>query len=104
MVQGQVSAGFQRSICGPSPLQRPPKFIVSTLPFNPATSSGAAPTREGQPASNLSMDIAAAIAAIALPAVAWDGGVLTMAGSRALCHAPDYRKLYHHYGKKAWWP
>jgi len=59
--------------------------MVSALPFNPATSTGASPTGAAQPASNLSMDSATAFAAIALAAVSWDG-VLTMAGSRALRH------------------
>jgi hypothetical protein len=77
-----------------------PNPMVSTLPFNPATSSGASQTGEGQPASNLSMDSATAFAAIALAAVSWDG-VLTMAGSRALRHSLDYRKPYQGYGQKA---
>jgi len=74
--------------------------MVSALPFNPATSTGASPTGAAQPASNLSMDSATAFAAIALAAVSWDG-VLTMAGSRALRHSLDYRKPYQHYGQKA---
>ena len=72
--------------------------MVSTLPFNPATSS--APSGDGHPANNLTMDSATAFAAIALAAVSWDG-VLTMAGSRALRHSLDYRKPYQHYGQKA---
>jgi hypothetical protein len=39
----------------------------------------------------------AAFAAIALAAVSWDG-VLSMAGSRALRHALDYRHPYRDYG------
>lgn len=39
------------------------------------------------------MDLPTAFAAIALAAVSWDG-VLTMAGSRALRHALDYRHPY----------
>ena len=74
--------------------------MVSTLPFNPATSTGAAPSGEVLPASTLSMDSATAFAAIALAAVSWDG-VLTRAGSRALRHSLDYRKPYQHYGQKA---
>lgn len=84
----------------PAPYNALPNPVVSTLPFNPATSSDASPTGEAQPASNLSMDSATAFAAIALAAVSWDG-VLTMAGSRALRHSLDYRKPYQHYGQKA---
>ena len=39
---------------------------------------------------NAPMDTATAFAAVALAAVSWDG-VLTMAGTRALRHALDYR-------------
>ena len=41
-----------------------------------------------------------AFAAIALAAVSWDG-VLSMAGSRALRHALDYREPYRHRGDEA---
>ena len=40
--------------------------------------------------STLSMDAPTAFAAVALAAVSWDGA-LTMAGTRALRHALDYR-------------
>jgi hypothetical protein len=96
MEQSQISVGSYRTFHGPSPFQT----MVSALPFNPATSTGASPTGAAQPASNLSMDSATAFAAIALAAVSWDG-VLTMAGSRALRHSLDYRKPYQHYGQKA---
>jgi len=43
--------------------------------------------------SNPSMDPATAFAAVALAAVSWDG-VLTLAGTRALRHALDYRPPY----------
>jgi len=43
------------------------------------------------------MEPASAFAAIALSAVSWDG-VLSMAGSRALRHALDYRHPYINYG------
>jgi len=43
--------------------------------------------------TNTSMDVPTAFAAIALAAVSWDG-VLSMAGSRALRHALDYRHPY----------
>jgi hypothetical protein len=42
------------------------------------------------------MDIATAFAAIALAAVSWDGS-LSMAGSRALRHALDYRNPFNSY-------
>jgi len=42
------------------------------------------------------MDTPKAFAAIALAAVSWDG-VLSMAGSRALRHALDYRKPFSTY-------
>lgn len=41
------------------------------------------------------MDPPSAFAAIALAAVSWDG-MLSMAGSRALRHALDYREPYRH--------
>ncbi len=41
----------------------------------------------------LSMDHSKAFATVALAAVSWDG-VLTMAGTRALRHALDYRQPY----------
>lgn len=43
--------------------------------------------------ANPSMDPATAFAAVALSAVSWDG-VLTLAGTRALRHALDYRPPY----------
>lgn len=43
------------------------------------------------------LDAPSAFAAIALAAVSWDG-VLSMAGSRALRHALDYRHPYCDYG------
>jgi hypothetical protein len=43
------------------------------------------------------LDPPSAFAAIALAAVSWDG-VLSMAGSRALRHALDYRHPYCEYG------
>jgi hypothetical protein len=43
------------------------------------------------------IDAPSAFAAIALAAVSWDG-VLSMAGSRALRHALDYRHPYRDYG------
>jgi hypothetical protein len=43
------------------------------------------------------LEAASAFAAIALAAVSWDG-VLSMAGSRALRHALDYRHPYCDYG------
>jgi hypothetical protein len=43
------------------------------------------------------LEPASAFAAIALAAVSWDG-VLSMAGSRALRHALDYRHPYRDYG------
>jgi hypothetical protein len=43
------------------------------------------------------LDPPSAFAAIALAAVSWDG-VLSMAGSRALRHALDYRHPYRDYG------
>ena len=46
-----------------------------------------------------SSDSATCFAAIALAAVSWDG-VLTMAGSRALRHALDYRHPFNTYGDK----
>ena len=100
MEQSQINVGSYRTFHGPSPFQHPFQTMVSTLPFNPATSTGASPTGAAQPASNLNMDSATAFAAIALAAVSWDG-VLTMAGSRALRHSLDYRKPYQHYGQKA---
>lgn len=45
--------------------------------------------------STSAMPPATAFAAIALAAVSWDG-VLSMAGSRALRHALDYREPYRH--------
>lgn len=42
-------------------------------------------------------DVPTAFAAIALAAVSWDG-VLTMAGSRALRHALDYRAPFNGFG------
>ncbi|MEB3234130.1 MAG: tellurite resistance TerB family protein [Cyanobacteriota bacterium] len=45
------------------------------------------------PLDEAKLDLPAAFAAIALAAVSWDG-VLTMAGSRALRHALDYRHPY----------
>jgi tellurite resistance protein len=44
----------------------------------------------GPKLSTLSMDAPTAFAAVALAAVSWDGA-LTMAGTRALRHALDYR-------------
>ena len=44
-----------------------------------------------------SLDAPSAFAAIALAAVSWDG-VLSMAGSRALRHALDYRHPFCDYG------
>ncbi|MEB3199110.1 MAG: tellurite resistance TerB family protein [Synechococcaceae cyanobacterium] len=58
------------------------------------TATITAPT-PGSPSA--SMDSATAFAAIALAAVSWDG-VLSMAGSRALRHALDYRHPYHDFG------
>jgi len=46
--------------------------------------------------SDLQLDTPTAFAAIALAAVSWDG-VLTMAGSRSLRHALDYRKPFSEY-------
>lgn len=54
--------------------------------------SSASPTH-----STSSSDAATSFAAIALAAVSWDG-VLTMAGSRALRHALDYRSPFNGYG------
>lgn len=54
--------------------------------------SAASPTH-----STSSSDAATSFAAIALAAVSWDG-VLTMAGSRALRHALDYRSPFNGYG------
>lgn len=47
----------------------------------------------------LSMDTPTAFAAVALAAVSWDG-VLTMAGTRALRHALDYRAPFKGKGDK----
>jgi tellurite resistance protein len=48
------------------------------------------------PSPSPALDTPTAFAAIALAAVSWDG-VLTMAGSRALRHALDYRHPFSHY-------
>jgi len=45
----------------------------------------------------ISLDSSSAFAAIALAAVSWDG-YLSMAGSRALRHALDYRQPFNQYG------
>ncbi|MFN7677627.1 MAG: tellurite resistance TerB family protein [Cyanobacteriota bacterium] len=50
-----------------------------------------------QPSPEGPLDPPSAFAAIALAAVSWDG-VLSMAGSRALRHALDYRHPYREYG------
>jgi hypothetical protein len=56
------------------------------------------PTLSSPPAAAESpLEPASAFAAIALAAVSWDG-VLSMAGSRALRHALDYRHPYCDYG------
>lgn len=47
--------------------------------------------------SSQTLDAPSAFAAIALAAVSWDG-VLSMAGSRALRHALDYRHPFCDYG------
>lgn len=49
------------------------------------------------PHDSMTLDAPSAFAAIALAAVSWDG-VLSMAGSRALRHALDYRHPYCDYG------
>lgn len=56
----------------------------------PSTASAAAATTADPSAASPSMDTPTAFAAVALAAVSWDG-VLTMAGTRALRHALDYR-------------
>lgn len=48
------------------------------------------------PSALQALDLPTAFAAIALAAVSWDG-VLTMAGSRSLRHALDYRKPFSGY-------
>lgn len=48
------------------------------------------------PSALQALDTPTAFAAIALAAVSWDG-VLTMAGSRSLRHALDYRKPFSEY-------
>jgi hypothetical protein len=53
--------------------------------------------RDSIPAEDGSLPPPSAFAAIALAAVSWDG-VLSMAGSRALRHALDYRHPYRDYG------
>lgn len=49
------------------------------------------------PMTSLSLESSSAFAAIALAAVSWDG-YLSMAGSRALRHALDYRQPFKQYG------
>jgi uncharacterized tellurite resistance protein B-like protein len=52
---------------------------------------------QNNPSPDGLLDPPSAFAAIALAAVSWDG-VLSMAGSRALRHALDYRHPYCDYG------
>lgn len=80
------------------------KEDVSTLTMTataPRTSSPTDPhpkaMREQQPPHSEVLDVPTAFAAIALAAVSWDG-MLSMAGSRALRHALDYRHPYCDYG------
>jgi hypothetical protein len=62
------------------------------------TVTSPSPTMPAPPApADGPLDAASAFAAIALAAVSWDG-VLSMAGSRALRHALDYRHPYRDYG------
>ncbi|MEB3167940.1 MAG: tellurite resistance TerB family protein [Synechococcaceae cyanobacterium] len=49
------------------------------------------------PMTTVSLEPSSAFAAIALAAVSWDG-YLSMAGSRALRHALDYRQPFKQYG------
>jgi tellurite resistance protein len=49
------------------------------------------------PMTTVSLESSSAFAAIALAAVSWDG-YLSMAGSRALRHALDYRQPFNQYG------
>ncbi len=49
------------------------------------------------PMTTVSLESSSAFAAIALAAVSWDG-YLSMAGSRALRHALDYRQPFKQYG------
>ena len=69
--------------------------MVSILGFSPAPPALQPPANAAAPATAAAvvMDSSTAFAAIALAAVSWDG-VLTMAGSRALRHALDYRQPY----------
>jgi hypothetical protein len=59
-------------------------FPALTMPDHPSPAAG-------------TLEAPGAFAAIALAAVSWDG-VLSMAGSRALRHALDYRHPYCDYG------
>jgi len=67
-------------------------FIVNLQFTMTQTKSAPAST-----AASSGSEIATNFAAIALAAVSWDG-VLTMAGSRALRHALDYRSPFSSYG------
>lgn len=66
----------------------PPTGSGDTM--RPSTSAADRPAMSPDSTPNASMDTATAFAAVALAAVSWDG-VLTMAGTRALRHALDYR-------------
>jgi uncharacterized tellurite resistance protein B-like protein len=74
--------------------------MVSILGFSPAPPALQPPANAAAPATAAAvvMDSSTAFAAIALAAVSWDG-VLTMAGSRALRHALDYRQPYQQLGQ-----
>ncbi|MFM7086770.1 MAG: tellurite resistance TerB family protein [Cyanobium sp.] len=60
----------------------------------------APPAASTSPLTAMALPTHAAFAAIALAAVSWDG-MLSMAGSRALRHALDYREPYRHLGDAA---
>lgn len=76
---------------------------ASTLSFGTASRSLPTPDAthgSSTPTDPMAMPPSAAFAAIALAAVSWDG-MLSMAGSRALRHALDYREPYRHLGDAA---
>lgn len=72
--------------------------MTATAPLasSPTVPSSQAMHEHDQPNPE-AMDAPTAFAAIALAAVSWDG-VLSMAGSRALRHALDYRHPFCDYG------
>ncbi|MEB3335031.1 MAG: tellurite resistance TerB family protein [Cyanobacteriota bacterium] len=70
---------------------------VSPAPAMPQPASQPQAIHGPSPAEEGALAPASAFAAIALAAVSWDG-VLSMAGSRALRHALDYRHPYCDYG------